>query len=110
MKLTKKMRQRALASALSDRAGAGRIVLLDRMVFGEPKTRSALSLLKRLEMTAKTLVVVSRNEYERPVKKSFSNVFGVKCLACGGLNVYDILRHDGIVLTLSALDELKERF
>jgi ribosomal protein L4 len=34
----------------------------------------------------------------------------VKCLACAGINVYDILRHEGLVLTNEALDELKERF
>lgn len=109
VKLTKKMRRQALASALSDRAREGKIVLLDRMGFEEPKTKDALALLNRLEMSSSTLVVVGANEYNHSVRKSFSNLARVKCLACNGLNVYDILRHEGLVLTLGALEELRER-
>jgi len=104
------MRKRALASALSDRAGSGKIVLVDRAGFTEPKTKRAIELLNRLGMVTSTLVVVSREEYNLPVKKSFSNIPQVKCLATPGLNVYDILRHEGLVLTLGALEELKTRF
>jgi len=110
VKLTKKMRQGALTSALSDRAHEGKVVLLDRMGFEEPKTKAAISLLNRLQMTTTTLMVVAADEYNRPVKKSFSNLPRIKCLACVGLNVYDVLRHEGLVLTLEALEELKERF
>ncbi len=110
IKLPKKMRKRALASALSDRAGSGKIVLVDRAGFTEPKTKRAIELLNRLGMVTSTLVVVSREEYNLPVKKSFSNIPQVKCLATPGLNVYDILRHEGLVLTLGALEELKTRF
>ncbi len=110
VKLTKKMRKRAIASALSDRARAGKIVLIDHLRFDVPKTKEAISLLKRLEMATTTLVVAGGGEYNRAVKKSFSNLHGVKCLACAGINVYDILRHEGLVLTHAALDELKERF
>lgn len=110
VKLTRKMRRQALASALSDRAHEGKVSVLDRMGFEEPKTKSALALLDRLEMSASTLVVVGAYEYNRPVRKSFSNLARVKCLACSGLNVYDVLRHEGLVLTLGALEELRERF
>ena len=110
IKLPKKMRKAALASALSDRAGEGKVVLLDRAGFTEPKTKQALKLLNRLGMTASTLVVVGRDEYNLPVKKSFSNLPQVKCLGTPGLNVYDVLRHEGLVLTLAALEELKARF
>ena len=110
VKLTRKMRRQALASALSDRAHEGKVSVLDRMGSEEPKTKSALALLDRMEMSASTLVVVGANEYNRPVRKSFSNLARVKCLACSGLNVYDVLRHEGLVLTLGALEELRERF
>lgn len=110
VKLTKKMLKAALTSALSDRAGDGKVVLLDRAGFEEPRTKAALSLLESLGMSSTTLVVVGAGEYNRPVRKSFSNLPGVKCLACRGLNVYDVLRHEGLVFTLGALEELKERF
>ncbi len=110
VKLPKKMKKAALASALSDRAGSGKIALVDKAGFIEPKTKRAIELLSRLGMAASTLVVVSRSEYNLAVKKSFSNIPQVKCLATPGLNVYDILRHEGLVLTLGALEELKTRF
>jgi len=110
IKLTKKMLKRALSSALSDRAKDEKIALVDHIGFETPKTKDAISLITRLGMTGTTLVVVGAGEYNRAVKKSFSNLPGVKCLACAGINVYDILRHEGLVLTNEALDELKERF
>jgi large subunit ribosomal protein L4 len=110
VKLTKKMRRQALLSALSDRANEGKIVVVDQIAFEEPRTKAALTLLNRLEMSASTLVVVGAKEYNRPVRKSFSNLVQAKCLACSGLNVYDVLRHEGLILTLEALDELKNRF
>jgi large subunit ribosomal protein L4 len=108
-KLTKKMRQGALRSALSDRAADGKVTLIDRMAFDEPKTKTAVELLRRLELPSSTLVVVSVEEYGRAIRKSFTNLQQVKCIASPGLNVYDILRHDGLLLTSGAVEELKER-
>lgn len=110
IKLTKKMLKKALSSALSDRAKDEKIALIDHIGFETPKTKDAVSLITQLGMPGTTLVVVGAGEYNRAVKKSFSNLPGVKCLACAGINVYDILRHEGLVLTNEALDELKERF
>lgn len=110
MKLTKKMRLGALASALSDRAKDGKVVLLDRIAFEEPKTKQAVALLDRLGVEGSTLVVVSSAEYGREIKKSFTNLPRVKCLSCAGINAYDILKHDNVVLTLGAVEQLKERF
>lgn len=110
IKLTKKMLKKALSSALSDRAKDEKIALIDHIGFETPKTKDAVSLITRLGMAGTTLVVVGAGEYNHAVKKSFSNLPGVKCLACAGINVYDILRHEGLVLTNEALDELKERF
>lgn len=109
MKLTKKMRFGALVSALSDRARQGRVVLVDRMGFETPKTRTAVSLLERIGVQGSALVVVSGEEYGRPVKKSFTNLAVAKCIAEGGINVYDVLRHDYLVLTVGAVEGLQGR-
>ena len=109
IKLTKKMLRGALISAMSDRAAGGNIAIIDGITFDEPKTKRAATLLEKLAMNSSTLVVVGKGEYNQAVKKSFSNLPRVKCLASAGLNVYDILRHDGLVLTAEALNELKER-
>ncbi|MCX6091742.1 MAG: 50S ribosomal protein L4 [Candidatus Bipolaricaulota bacterium] len=110
MNLTKKMRAGALVSALSDRAQEGRVVLVDRMGFEEPKTKSAVALLARLGVSGSALIVVSSSEYDRAVKKSFTNLRYVKCIAGCGVNVYDVLRHDFLVMTVGAVEELRGRF
>jgi large subunit ribosomal protein L4 len=109
-KLTKKMKQGALFSALSDRAREERLTLIDRLGFEEPKTKAAVALLDRLGLSGSTLVVVGSAEYSRAVKKSFTNLPRVKCIACGGVNVYDILRHDDLLMTVGAVRELEKRF
>lgn len=110
-KLTRKMKQGALLSALTDRAQQGSVTLVDRIRFEEPKTKAAVALLDRMGLSGgSALVVVGSDEYDRPVKRSFTNLPGVKCIACGGINVYDILRHDHLVMTVGAIEELEERF
>jgi len=109
-KLTKKMKLGALAAALSDRANSGNVALIDQIQFEAPRTKSAIELLNRMELSGKTLVVVATAEYNRAVKKSFTNLPKAKCIACGGVNVYDILRHDHLLMTAKAVEELTERF
>jgi len=109
-KLTKKMKLGALAAALSDRASSGNVALIDQIQFETPRTKAAVELLNRMELTGKTLVVVATPEYNRAVKKSFTNLPKAKCIACGGVNVYDILRHDHLLMTTKAVEELTERF
>jgi len=110
IKMTRKMKQGALRAALSVRAQANKLLLLDGAAFGEPKTKAATALLDRLGIAGeKTLVVLATSEYDRSAKKSFTNLPYAKCIACAGINVYDIIRHDNLVMTLDAVEELKER-
>jgi large subunit ribosomal protein L4 len=109
-KLTKKMKLGALAAALSDRANSGNVALIDRIQFEAPKTKAAVELLTRMNLLGKTLVVVATGEYNPAVKKSFTNLSKAKCIACGGVNVYDFLRHDHLLMTAKAVEELTERF
>jgi len=110
IKLTKKMKRGALVSALSDRAKDGKVVLIDRISFDEPKTKAAVALLTRLGLAGSTLVVVGQAECEHAVRKSFANLPRVKCISSRGINVYDIIRHENLLLTLSAMEELRGRF
>jgi large subunit ribosomal protein L4 len=110
VKLPKKMRTHALISALSDRGLSGKVVLVDRMGMDEPKTKTALALLERLGTDSSTLVVVGVSEYNNAITKSFSNLPDTKCLRSAGLNVYDVIRHTWLVMTMEALEEVRERF
>ena len=107
--LPKKMRRKALISALSARAQEEKIVLIDRLGFAKPKTKEAISLLSRLGLPEKTLVVVAPEEYQVSVYKSFSNIPGVECHRADLLTAYEVLEHEGVLFTQGALDTLLRR-
>jgi large subunit ribosomal protein L4 len=103
------MRRKALISALSARAQEEKIVLIDRLGFAKPKTKEAISLLSRLGLPEKTLVVVAPEEYQVSVYKSFSNIPGVECHRADLLTAYEVLEHEGVLFTQGALDALLRR-
>ncbi|MCS7239749.1 MAG: 50S ribosomal protein L4 [Candidatus Bipolaricaulota bacterium] len=107
--LPKKMRRKALACALSARAKEGQVWLIDRLDFQKPRTKEAVALLSRLGLPEKTLVVVAPEEYQVPVFKSFANIAGVECYRADLLNAYEVLEHDGILLTEAAVKALTRR-
>lgn len=107
--LPRKMRRKALACALSARAQEERVWLIDRLGFPRPKTKEALALLRRLGLPGKTLVVVAPEEYEVPVYKSFSNIPGVECHRADFLTAYEVLAHEGLLLTERGLEALTRR-
>ncbi len=99
----KKMVQLALHSALSDRAAAGKVAVVESWSFGEPKTKDAKAALAALGLDdgSKVLIVVDRDADN--VQKSFRNLPGAQLVLTSELNAYDILRCDWIVFTRSNL-------
>jgi large subunit ribosomal protein L4 len=104
--MPKKMRRAALISALSRRAAEGSVVVLDELTLPEIKTRQVADLVQRFELD-KVLVVLA--EKDDTVVRSARNIPGVTVLPVGGLNVYDVLRHNTIALTKDALAGVVER-
>lgn len=97
----KKMKRLALASALSDRARSGRVVIVDRWDFAEPRTRLAAQALDALGADGKVLVVLS--DTDGAAWKSFRNLASVHCLLTGELNTYDVLNSDMVVFSAASL-------
>jgi len=93
----KKMIRLALHSALSDRAGEGRVALVDRWSFETPKTKDALAALAALEVSGRVLVVLGDEDVA--ADRSFNNLPEVQTLLAAELNAYDVLRNDWIVFT-----------
>ncbi|HET9444052.1 MAG TPA: 50S ribosomal protein L4 [Acidimicrobiales bacterium] len=100
-KTPKKMVQLALRSALSDRAGEGRIGVVEGWGLSGPKTRDAKALLARLGFTGHVLVVLSPDD--EAAYKSFRNLPDVHVIPAGQLNVYDVLCSDWVVFTRETL-------
>lgn len=97
----KKMIRLALASALSDRAAEGKIVVVDSWAFETPKTKDAIAVLQALGTAGRVLVVVAPDD--GPTALSFRNVPEVQLITPGELNAYDVLCNDWIVFSGSTL-------
>ena len=86
--LTKKTKRLAMLSALSAKAAAGEIIVIDGLDMGEIKTKSFVGFLNAVEATGKSLVVTP--EVRTNVVKSAANIPGVRTTIASTLNVYDI--------------------
>ncbi len=101
-KMPRKMRRAALCSALSAKAGAGDIVLLDTLTMDAPKTRRMAEVAELLGGGESMLLLLS--ERDANVELSARNLPNVKTLRATYLNIRDLLGHGKIVMPLSALE------
>ncbi|MBM7853827.1 large subunit ribosomal protein L4 [Desulfohalotomaculum tongense] len=104
--LPKKVRRLAMKSALSAKVQNGEILVVDSLTLDQPKTKEMVNILNNLNVKTKALVVTA--EREDNVIKSARNIPGVKPLRAEGLNVYDILHHDKLVITKDAVAKVEE--
>ncbi|MCB9676507.1 MAG: 50S ribosomal protein L4 [Alphaproteobacteria bacterium] len=104
--MNKKERRAALCSALSKRVADNALVVLDTLSFDAPKTKQVVDLLQRFEMGSALLVLP---EGDDAVEKSARNLPNVTVIRSGGVNVYDILRRDNLVITQDAVEALTKR-
>jgi large subunit ribosomal protein L4 len=103
----KKMKAAALRGALSDRARAGRIHVVDGLVEGDkPSTRVAVAALTAISEGRRQLVVLQRDDAMTWL--SLRNVPNVHLLAVDQLNTYDVLLSDDVVFTKGAYEALVE--
>ncbi|MFB6291056.1 MAG: 50S ribosomal protein L4 [Candidatus Bipolaricaulia bacterium] len=106
--LPKKMRHKAIRSALSTRYSEGNLVVVEALKFEEPKTKRGLSVLETLDLPTDTLIIVPQEEDSWKVQKSFSNIPAAKCISTSQINAYELLNHEGILLTKQSVEELSE--
>jgi len=106
IEVPKKVRSAALKAALSRRVEDGTFWVLDKIAIDEAKTRKFVEILRAFGW-GKVLVVLP--EKDDTILLSSRNIPGVTVLPAVGLNVYDILQHQHLVLTLGALERVVER-
>jgi large subunit ribosomal protein L4 len=107
--MPKKMRRGALRSALSERLREGNLIVIDDFSIDNPKTKDFLSALSTLGLIenkkrAKTLIVDSLDNANLVL--SSRNVQKTKVTNSFGLNIYDLLYHEKLVISKSAVEEL----
>lgn len=104
--MPRKMRQGALRSALSERVREGNVFVVDGWVLDKPKTKEFSASLGKLGLEGKTLIVDSLENDN--LLLSSRNVRRAKVVNSFGLNIYDLLYHDHLVLSRSAAQELEQ--
>ncbi|HEX8138563.1 MAG TPA: 50S ribosomal protein L4 [Pyrinomonadaceae bacterium] len=103
--LPKKMRRGALRSALSERVREGNLIVLDEFALDQPKTKEFVRSLAALGLgEAKTLIVDSLDNDN--LLLAARNVNRAKVVGTGGLNIYDLLYHEKLILSRAAVEEL----
>jgi len=102
----KKVKRAALVSALSLRAQEKKLVVVDKLSFDAPKTKRLAGILKALGV--ESAVVVDGKE-NKNLSKSARNLPAWRYLAPEGLNVYDILRHPGLIIAAEAVKLVEQR-
>jgi large subunit ribosomal protein L4 len=103
-RLPRKARRAALRSALSQKVREQRLVLLDDIKLPAPKTREFAKVLKAFEIK-KALVVDDKSN--TGLYRSARNIRDVKFLPDEGLNVYDVLKHEHLVLSVAAARKIE---
>lgn len=106
-RLPRKVRQQAIRSALSAKVGADKLVVLDALTFDAPKTKNMAEVLKNLHLDDEKALIVLANSDENVIL-SARNLPGVKTLHTSGLNVYDVMNHDAVILTKDAVARVEE--
>lgn len=107
--LPRKIKRLALKSALSDRAAAERINVVEDFQLDVPKTRTMAELLGKMDLQGRHTLVVLPAEAEG-IFKSVRNLEGVRVLRSHELNAYTILWADNLIFTQSALSNAEEVF
>ena len=105
--LPKKVRKLAMKTALSAKAGEGKLVVLETMELKDAKTSALAAKLKKLGIDS--ALVVGGPSVDQNFARAASNLAGVDVLPQQGANVYDILRRDTLVLTRDAVKHFEER-
>jgi len=104
--LPKKMRKRAMCSAISARLREGNLVIVDEWKLEQPKTRDFLKSLGSLKLSGKTLIVDSLKNTN--LMLASRNVQTAKVVNSYGVNIYDLVYHQKLVLTPKSVDELTD--
>lgn len=105
-RMPRKARREALVSALSLKNRDGQIIVVDKLDLEGAKTKLLVQALAELKVSS-ALIVLS--EPEEKIERSARNLPKVKVIRVEGLNVYDLLQYEHLILTEEALKRLEER-
>ncbi len=101
----KKVRKNALKAALSQKLQENKLVLVDAITLDEVKSKKFVALMKTFKITNALII----DEENKNLSLSARNVTNFKVLKPEGLNVFDLMVHDHVVLTKPSLESIEKR-
>ena len=105
--LQKKVRVLGLKAALSVKAAENKVIVLEDFTANDVKTKDMAAKLDKLGLTS--ALFIDGDEVNAGFLKAISNIVNIDVLPTQGANVYDIMRHDTLVLSKSAVEKLEAR-
>lgn len=105
-RINKKVRRLAVLSALSAKAAAGDMIVLDKLAADEYKTKAVVSMLTAVGAGKKNLIV--SDVADKKLVKSAANIPGVKTTVATSVNTYDVVNADKFIVSVDAAKKLEE--
>ena len=105
-KLPKKVRRLALKSAYSSKVKEDAILVLESLSFDTPKTKEFVKMLDALNVNEKALVVTA--DQDETIARSANNLQNVHVVSVDQVNVYDLMKHDKLIITKEAAEKVGE--
>jgi large subunit ribosomal protein L4 len=106
--LPKKVRALALKHALSAKAKDDGIIVIEALTVKEAKTKALRSQFEKLELS--NALIIDGAEIAAELRSAARNIPNIDLLPVAGINVYDVMRRQKLVLTRAAVDALEARF
>jgi large subunit ribosomal protein L4 len=104
----KRARRQALTSVLTSKRNSDRLVIVDELVVQDGKTKNLLSCLNKIGVQNVSAAIIVHGK-DQNIERSSGNLKKVKTLPVEGANVYDLLKHQYVVLTKASLEALQDR-
>ncbi len=105
-RLNKKLRRLAVLSALSAKAAAGDMIVLDKLAVEDYKTKTVVNMLSAVGAAKKNLIV--NDVVDAKFVKSAANIPGVKTTTASSVNTYDVVNADKFIISVDAAKKLEE--
>ena len=106
-KLPKKVRKLVLIHALSEKCAEGKLLVIDSLKLDKPKTSALVNILNKFQ--GKSFFVIDGNEVDINFSLAAKNIYNTVIVPQIGANVYDIIRHEYVLLSQEAVSALEER-
>ncbi|PIS41755.1 MAG: 50S ribosomal protein L4, partial [Candidatus Kerfeldbacteria bacterium CG08_land_8_20_14_0_20_42_7] len=105
-KINVKAKRRAVCMALTEKLENKKIVVIDALSMKEPKTKELLVVMKNLPKLRNAILMLDANH--KIAVQASKNVKGIAVMAPRSINAYDVLSHDGLIITKAAVKQLEQ--